>query len=222
MAPGYFENARGAKRGTRAASRCEQDRRRPSPTRRPVRRPSSARIARFPPVSRAASSSGRSARAPYRKAARFVAKPFAIPCNGSDLRFPVVRTGFSRSCDGLRLDLYAYAGIVPNASICWFNSRRAQNAIYDLFSYHPDKGKTPAPADLREAEFEMIRGLYAAGLVRQIWLRGDAGGACAIVEAASTDEVAEKFNALPFIREGYLQPPMIVPLKPYSGFAPRN
>jgi hypothetical protein len=91
-----------------------------------------------------------------------------------------------------------------------------------LFSWHPDKGETPAPADLREAEFEMIRGLYAAGLVRQIWLRGDAGGACAIVEAASTDEVAEKFNALPFIREGYLQPAMIVPLKPYSGFAPRN
>jgi hypothetical protein len=102
------------------------------------------------------------------------------------------------------------------------STRRAlKNAVYDLFSYHPDKGKTSAPADLREAEFEMIRGLYAAGLVRQIWLRGDAGGACAIVEAASTDEVAEKFNALPFIREGYLQPPMIVPLKPYSGFAPR-
>jgi hypothetical protein len=91
-----------------------------------------------------------------------------------------------------------------------------------LFSWHPDKGKALAPADLREAEFEMIRGLYTVGLVRQIWLRGDAGGACAIVEAASTDEVAEKFNALPFIREGYLQPPMIVPLKPYSGFAPRN
>ena len=48
-----------------------------------------------------------------------------------------------------------------------------------LFSWHPDKAETPAPADLREAEFEMIRGLYAAGLVRQIWLRGDAGGACA-------------------------------------------
>src|SRR3981189_649823 len=75
-----------------------------------------------------------------------------------------------------------------------------------LFSWHPDKGETPAPADLREGEFEMIRGLYAAGLVQQIWLRGDAGGACAIVEAASTNEVAEKFNALPLIREGYLQP----------------
>src|ERR1700720_3413373 len=91
-----------------------------------------------------------------------------------------------------------------------------------LFSWHPDKAETPAPADLREAEFEMIRGLYAAGLVRRVWLRGDAGGACAIVEAASTDQVAEKFKALPLIREGYLQPPMIVPLKPYSGFAPRN
>ena len=91
-----------------------------------------------------------------------------------------------------------------------------------LFTRHPDKAETPAPADLREAEFEMIRDLYAAGLVRQIWLRGDAGGACAIVEAASTDEVTKKFNALPFIREGYLQPPVIVPLKRYSGFAPRN
>jgi hypothetical protein len=58
-------------------------------------------------------------------------------------------------------------------------------------------------------------------LVQQIWLRGDAGGAFAIVEAASTDEVAEKLNALPLVRAGYLQPPMIVPLKPYSGFARR-
>jgi len=66
-----------------------------------------------------------------------------------------------------------------------------------LFTRHPDKAETPAPADLREAEFEKIRGLYTDGLVQQIWLRGDAGGACMIVEAASTDEVVEKLNALP-------------------------
>src|ERR1700738_4229109 len=66
-----------------------------------------------------------------------------------------------------------------------------------LFSWHPDKAETPAPADLREAEFEMIRDLYAAGLVQQIWLRGDAGGACAIVEAASTDEVAQRASSDP-------------------------
>jgi muconolactone delta-isomerase len=83
-----------------------------------------------------------------------------------------------------------------------------------LVSRHPDKAETPAPADLRESEFEQIRGLYRDGLVQQIWLRGDVGGACMIVEAASTDEVAAKLNALPLVREGYLQPPMIVPLKP--------
>jgi hypothetical protein len=43
-----------------------------------------------------------------------------------------------------------------------------------------------------------------------------------IVEATSADEVAAKLNALPLVRAGFLQPPMIVPLKPYSGFAPRS
>jgi hypothetical protein len=45
------------------------------------------------------------------------------------------------------------------------------------FTRHPDKAETSAPADLREAEFEKIRGLYADDLVQQIWLRDDAGGA---------------------------------------------
>ena len=79
-----------------------------------------------------------------------------------------------------------------------------------LFSRHPDKAETPAPADLRETEFQKVRGFYTDGLVQQVWLRGDAGGACMIVEAASTDEVAEKLGALPLVREGYLQPPSIV------------
>jgi hypothetical protein len=87
-----------------------------------------------------------------------------------------------------------------------------------LLSWHPEKAQTPAA----ESEFQTVRGLYTDGLVQQVWLRGDAGGACMIVEAASTDEVAEKLGALPLVREGYLQPPTIVPLKPYSGFAPRS
>jgi hypothetical protein len=65
-----------------------------------------------------------------------------------------------------------------------------------LFSRHPDKAETPAPADLREAEFEKMRSFYIDGLLQQAWL--------------------------PLIRAGFLQPPMIVPLKPYSGFAPRS
>jgi hypothetical protein len=40
------------------------------------------------------------------------------------------------------------------------------------------------------------------------------------VEANSTDEIAEKLIELPLVRAGFLQFPMIVPLKPSSGFAP--
>ena len=83
-----------------------------------------------------------------------------------------------------------------------------------LFTRHSDKATTPAPQDLREAEFEKVRGFYAEGLVQQVWLRGDAGGACMLVEATSTDEVAEKLGQLPLVRAGFLQSPMIVPLKP--------
>ena len=91
-----------------------------------------------------------------------------------------------------------------------------------LFTRHADKAETPVPADLREAESEMVRRLYTDGLVRQIWLRSDTGGGCAIVEAASIDEVAERLGVLPLVRAGILQPPIIIPLKPYSGFAPRS
>jgi hypothetical protein len=35
-----------------------------------------------------------------------------------------------------------------------------------LFTRHPDKAETPAPADLREAEFEKVRGFYRDGLVQ--------------------------------------------------------
>jgi hypothetical protein len=36
-----------------------------------------------------------------------------------------------------------------------------------LFTRHPDKADTPAPADLREAEFDTVRGFYADGLLQQ-------------------------------------------------------
>jgi hypothetical protein len=91
-----------------------------------------------------------------------------------------------------------------------------------LFTRNPNTAATSAPTELGEAEFEKVRALYSEGLVQQVWLRGDAGGACMLVEAKSTDEVAEKLGELPLVRAGFLQTPMIVPLKPYSGFAPRS
>ena len=88
-----------------------------------------------------------------------------------------------------------------------------------LFARHSDMAEAPMPSALRQAEFEAVRDLYADGMVRQVWLRGDVGGACMLVEASSADEVAGKLRELPLVGAGFLQPPMIVPLKPYSGFA---
>jgi hypothetical protein len=47
-------------------------------------------------------------------------------------------------------------------------------------------------------------------------------GACMIAEGASIEEVASKLTTLPLVHGAFLQAPMIVPLKPYSGFAPRS
>jgi hypothetical protein len=43
-----------------------------------------------------------------------------------------------------------------------------------------------------------------------------------IVETTSIKEATEKLNALPLVRTDFLQPPIITPLMPYSGFAPRS
>ena len=48
-----------------------------------------------------------------------------------------------------------------------------------LLTRHPNQAETPTPADLREEEFEKVRGLYTDGVVQQMWLRGDAGGRAA-------------------------------------------
>jgi hypothetical protein len=90
-----------------------------------------------------------------------------------------------------------------------------------LLARRPEKADLPVPLDLREAEFETVRRYYADRFVQQIWLRGDAAGACMIVEAASGEEVAERLNALPLARAGFLQTRLIAPLLPYSGFGPR-
>lgn len=90
-----------------------------------------------------------------------------------------------------------------------------------ILAAHPDSAETPTPSDLLDAEFETVRALYSDGMVQQVWLRGDVRGACMIVEGASLEKVSTAINTLPLLHAGFLQPPMIVPLKPYAGFAPR-
>ncbi len=85
----------------------------------------------------------------------------------------------------------------------------------------PDAARTPLTPELREAEFEGVRGLYTDGLIQQIWVYGDGSGGCMIVEAPSRDAVVATVGSLPMVLAGILQAPTIVPLAPYWGFAPR-
>ncbi|HYP57321.1 MAG TPA: hypothetical protein VEQ35_03445 [Beijerinckia sp.] len=73
-----------------------------------------------------------------------------------------------------------------------------------------------------EAEVERARALYAEGFVRQIWHRGDMGGACLLIEAESEEIVRATLATLPLVAAGMLEVVAIVPLKPYRGFGPRG
>jgi len=83
------------------------------------------------------------------------------------------------------------------------------------------KSEAP-PVEMREAEFEKIRDLYMEGTLQQIWLSEDFAIAYIVAEAPSVQDVTERFNALPLLKEGFVEPlTTIIPLKPYPGFAAR-
>ena len=83
----------------------------------------------------------------------------------------------------------------------------------DLF---PAEAFTP---ELLTAETARVRELYAAGLLRQIWKRGDTPGAAILWGAASEAEVREAIASLPLAKAGMLEVVAFVPLAPYPGFA---
>ena len=72
--------------------------------------------------------------------------------------------------------------------------------------------------DLGARETQRVKELYAAGILRQIWMRGDVGGAAIVWEAASEGEVREALDSLPIFRAGMLEIVALVPLRPYPGF----
>ncbi|MEA2755212.1 MAG: hypothetical protein QOJ54_1501 [Aliidongia sp.] len=77
-------------------------------------------------------------------------------------------------------------------------------------------------APLLEPEAERVRVLYAEGIVRQIWSRGDLPGACVMIEAADEAEARASLATLPLLAAGMLELTALVPLKPYRGFGPRG
>jgi muconolactone delta-isomerase len=76
-------------------------------------------------------------------------------------------------------------------------------------------------AALTDAEFDRARTLYAEGVLRQIWRRGDIPGACILWEASSAADVQTALGSLPMFKAGMLEV-TVVPLQPYPGFGPRK
>ena len=74
--------------------------------------------------------------------------------------------------------------------------------------------------ELQAHEGARVKELYAAGVIRQIWMRGDMPGASILWEAESEAAVRAALDSLPIFRAGMLEIIALVPLKPYPGFGP--
>jgi muconolactone delta-isomerase len=81
----------------------------------------------------------------------------------------------------------------------------------------PPEAFTP---ELVARETQRVKELYASGLLRQIWKRGDTPGAAIVWEAASESEVRAAIGSLPIFEAGMLEILAVVPLEPYPGFGP--
>ena len=67
---------------------------------------------------------------------------------------------------------------------------------------------------------QRVKEMYATGLLRQIWKRGDTPGAAIVWEAGSEAEVRATVESLPIYEAGMLELSAILPLEPYAGFGP--
>ena len=80
----------------------------------------------------------------------------------------------------------------------------------------PPEAFTP---ELAEREGQQVKSLYASGILRQIWKRGDMPGAAILWEAANEAEVRSAIATLPIFQAGMLEIVVVTPLGPYPGFA---
>jgi muconolactone delta-isomerase len=76
-------------------------------------------------------------------------------------------------------------------------------------------------AEVLGPEADRARALYAEGVFRALYSRGDVPGAVIVLEAADAGEAERHIATLPFARAG-LMDVQIVPLTPYRGFVPQG
>lgn len=81
----------------------------------------------------------------------------------------------------------------------------------------PPEAFTP---ELIAGEANRVKELYATGMIRHIWRRGDMGGAAILWESGNEGEVRLALDSLPLARAGMLEIVALVPLEPFAGFGP--
>jgi muconolactone delta-isomerase len=89
-------------------------------------------------------------------------------------------------------------------------SRRSVDAF-------PPETFTP---ELLAREGQRVKELYAAGILRQVWKRGDVPGAAILWEVSGEAEVRAALASLPIYQAGMLEIVAFAPLEPYPGFGP--
>lgn len=65
----------------------------------------------------------------------------------------------------------------------------------------------------------MVRDLRQAGIILQIWHRGDAPGECMVIEAQNEDSARAILEMSPLVRTGLFEIDAVVPLKSYDRVA---
>ena len=88
-----------------------------------------------------------------------------------------------------------------------------------LFVMQVKENAAPITSEQRESEVAYVRATYGMGIVRQVWSRGDAAGACLLIEACDESEACAVIEALPLMRAGKLDIQLWMPLQAYRGFA---
>ena len=111
-----------------------------------------------------------------------------------------------------------FPGSLVRSSLVFYNQRMQFLSVSrrrtDAF---PPEAFTP---ELVAGEGARVKEMYAAGTLRQVWARADAGGAAILWEAADEAEARAALESLPLFKAGMLEIIVFVPLKPYAGFGP--
>jgi muconolactone delta-isomerase len=76
--------------------------------------------------------------------------------------------------------------------------------------------------ELLDEEAERARQLYADGIFRQVWGRGDHLGAVILIEAGTFEEAQAVLASLPLAVREMLALDFLAPVTPYRGFGPRT